>query len=289
MEIQNIGIVGFGFVGSALAHGFSTYYNIKIYDKYCNQYDSLEDVVRYSTVIFICVPTPTNKDGLQDLSYIRDALSSISSISEEENDWDDSTKKILVIKSTILPGTTRKLSSEFPKHTIVFNPEFLTERTAKLDFINSSRIVLGGMHYPTSIVEIMYRKRFPHTPIFKTSWEGAELVKYMCNSFFAMKISFMNEMYDISQKLNVPFDELKDMFLTDYRIGNSHCDVPGHDGKRGFSGLCLPKDSNAFWHWAEQNGMILDSIKTACKINDRIRPEKDWENIKGASDKNKYE
>ena len=229
--MENIGIIGFGFIGKALAHGFSLHANIKIYDKYDNQYDTLEDTVNSSDFIFIGVPTPMNDDGSQDLSNIGDAVDNVVRVA--------TSRKIIILKSTIVPGTTRQYSRRYKNHDFVFNPEFLTERSAKLDFINSARIILGGRKKVTTMVEKMYRTRFTHTPIYKTTWEGAEVVKYMANSFFTVKISFLNEIYDIAKYIGVPYEDLRDMWLADQRIGNSHSDVPGYDNFRGYGGKCV--------------------------------------------------
>lgn len=279
---MKIGIIGFGYVGSALSHGFSSVVDVLIYDKYNNIYYSLGEVVEKSDFLFVCVPTPVNDEGGQDLSNMDDALKSISLVAKEG--------KIIILKSTLIPGTTRKYAVKYKQHDFIYCPEFLTERNAKLDFINTSRIVIGGNFYLIrEKVERLYRTRFTHTPIYKTSWEAAEILKYMCNSFFAVKLSFLNEMYDITnQFLNVSFEDMRDMWLSDFRIGNSHKDVPGPDGDRGYGGKCLPKDVKSFISWAEKRGLKLDMCKAADKVNERVRTNKDWLEIKGATTKNNY-
>jgi len=226
-----IGIIGFGFLGRAMTHGFYLHANVKIYDKYDNSYDSLGDTVNSTPYIFVGVPTPMNDDGSQDLSSMDDAVESIVRVAKE--------RKIIVLRSTAIPGTTRRYAEKYDDHDFVFMPEFLTERQAKLDFINSARFIFGGDRGVTEILEELFRVRFVHTPIYHTTWEGAEAVKYMCNCFFAVKVSFLNEIYDVCEKINVPYDDMKKMFLSDQRIGNSHADVPGHDGHRGYGGKCL--------------------------------------------------
>ena len=276
-----IGIIGFGFVGKAVVHGFYLHSDLKIYDKFQDGLDTLEETINNSDFIFICVPTPMSDDGSQDLSIVYGVMHDIERIAKSS--------KTIILKSTAVPGTTRSIAERYPKHHIIFNPEFLTERQAKLDFINTARIILGGNN-PEALdaVETMYRARFSHTPIFKTSWESAELVKYMNNCFFALKISFLNEFYDVASLLNVPFDELKSMWLADQRIGNSHNEVPGHDGDRGYGGKCFVKDINALIQWARKRGMTLDTLRAAEKVNRRVRTNKDWLNIKGATSQNSY-
>jgi len=275
-----IGIVGFGFIGRAIAHGFVLHADIKVYDKYENVYESLDETVNESDFIFVGVPTPTDDNGRQDLVNINDAVENIVKVARE--------RKIIILKSTIIPGTTRKCAEKYPQHDFVFNPEFLTERSAKLDFINPARIILGGESEVVEKVEELYKYRFYTIPIFKTTFEGAEFVKYMCNGFFAMKISFLNECYDIAEKIGIDFNDLRDMWLSDSRIGNSHIDVPGHDGKRGFSGKCFVKDVKAIYKWTEENDYNFDMMKVTDEVNERIRGDEDWKKIKGASSSYNY-
>lgn len=276
-----IGIIGCGFVGSAVAYGFSLHSEVKIYDKFQITPNTLEETVNDSDFLFVCVPTPMDDEGKQDLSAVHNALGRIQQVAE--------TDKIIILKSTILPGTTRRLAQMCPNHHLVFNPEFLTERTAKLDFINTARIVLGGDNEEAlDKVEELYRNRFVHTPIYKTTWECAELVKYMANCFFALKVSYLNEIYDVAKGLGIKYNDLKKIWLADGRIGNSHADVPGHDGDRGWGGKCFPKDMNAFIEWAEKNNFSLDTLRAAVDVNKRVRKLKDWKHIKGATTKNNY-
>jgi nucleotide sugar dehydrogenase len=266
--MYKVGVIGGGFVGGAVAQGFSLQTDLKLYDKYKN-IGTLDEVIEQD-FIFICVPTNTTKKGGQDLSIVEGIFLDIKEKLPTNH------RPILIPKSTILPGTCRMLSEEY-KLPIVFNPEFLTARCARLDFINSARIILGGDN-PKDLrkVEDLFLTRFGLTPIYKTTWEAAELVKYMANNFFALKIAYVNEMYDICQKLGVEYDEVKNMWLADGRIGNSHHQVPGHDGDRGFGGPCFPKDLKTFITWAEGQGMKVDTMWSAHNVNQRIRKNIDW-------------
>jgi len=283
---MKVGLIGFGFIGRAFAHGFHLHADIKIYDKYnkYEKYDSLEDTVNQD-ILFVNVPTPMHEDGSQDLSNVDDVIYNINKVANKT--------KIIVIRTTVIPGTTRNYAEKYKEHSFIFNPEFLTQRSYKLDFINPSRIILGckypnERYKPVDFVYDLYKSRFPHIPIYVTTWEGAEVVKYMSNTFFAVKIAFMNEMYEVAEKFGLKYNDLKDMFLADGRIGNSHVDVPGHDGYKGYGGKCFPKDIQAFIKWAENCGLYLDMCKAAEKVNNRVREKKDWEDIKGATSKNDY-
>tara|TARA_B100001057_G_C22826680_1_gene941715 strand:- start:462 stop:1346 length:885 start_codon:yes stop_codon:yes gene_type:complete len=275
-----IGIIGKGFVGTAVAHGFShqTGYgaDIRIYDidpEKSN--DSLEETVNKSEFIFLSVPTPADKDGFNDLSIVKSALKDIDKVI---NNVDN----IVLIRSTVVPGTTRDLQNKFPNLRLVFNPEFLTERSATFDFINQTRVILGGDNKLTNRVKYLYKHRFgDFLPVIETNFETAEMIKYMNNLFFATKVSFLNEMKLLSDKVGVNWSEAIDGFVLDGRIGHSHISVPGPDGKMGFGGSCFPKDIQALIKFGEQNGVDMNVLKGAWATNLVLRPERDWEKLKG--------
>lgn len=275
---MNIGIIGNGFVGSAIMHGFILHVNdIMIYDKNPKRSThSMKELVNKSDVIFICVPTPMFESGECDLSIVESVIKELSS-------YNCIDKKVVVIKSTVVPGTTESLAEKYKNMNFVFNPEFLTERKARLDFINTSRIVLGSNNsMANNIVEKLYRLRFPYTKIIKTDFGTAQLIKYMANCFFATKVSFMNEMYQVCEAINGDWDAAIDGFVSDGRIGNSHIDVPGHDGDRGFGGKCFPKDINAMIKRCEELGITPSVLKGAWRKNQEVRKDLDWYDIPGA-------
>ena len=269
--MEKIGIIGCGFVGSAIAAGFSLKADVRIFDKQYPVYGTLKAVCEQD-ILFLCLPTPQRSEiGRPDMTFIHEA---IQSIKKEIKD----TNKIIVIKSTILPGTCRSLTGMYPQFDFIANPEFLTARSAKLDFINSSRVVIGGENQIACCrLGALYSQINGHSPIFFCSWEAAELVKYAANCFLAMKISYFNEIYDVCQELKCNYNEVKEMVLADGRIGNSHHEVPGHDGDRGFGGSCFPKDIEAFTWWADMKGLLLDTLEAAKKVNKRIRRNIDWQ------------
>ncbi len=276
--MKKIGIIGNGFVGSAIVHGFVLHTkDILIHDKNPQKsLNSLEELVLKTDLIFLCLPTPMHENGECDLQIIKSCLEEIRQTNI------DCSNKIFVLKSTVVPGTTRDLSELFPQFSFVFNPEFLTERRARLDFINTARVVLGGEEKHTKIVEDLYRVRFPHVKMIKTSFETAELIKYMANCFFATKISFMNEMKQIASKIGADWNDAMNGFVSDGRIGNSHLEVPGHDGQLGFGGKCFPKDINAIIRKAESLGVDPKVMKAAWEKNLEVREILDWYEIEGA-------
>ena len=187
----------------------------------------------------------------------------------------------------MVPGTTNNFIKQFPKLNIVFNPEFLTERTAKLDFLTQARIVLGGSKRLTKRVAKLFEERFMHAHIIETDAITAELIKYMNNVFFASKVSIMNEMKLMADAIGANWKQALKGFAADQRIGDSHLNVPGPDGRLGFGGSCFPKDINAFMSYAEQLGVDIPTIKGAWKTNLNVRPERDWEKLEGRAVVNK--
>ena len=283
-KLSTLGIIGNGFVGSAIMHGFILHVDdIMIYDNNPKRSThSLELLVEKCNSIFVCVPTPMFESGECDLSIVEGVVEEINNLLTH----DQSQEKAIIIKSTVVPGTVESLAKKYPKLNFVFNPEFLTERKARLDFINTSRIVLGGDNEKTiKIVEDLYRIRFPYTQIIKTDFATAQLIKYMANCFFATKVSFMNEMHQICQAANANWDQAIEGFITDGRIGNSHIDVPGHDGDLGFGGKCFPKDLNAMIARAEELGVNPGVMKAAWEKNKEVRSDLDWFDIPGAVSK----
>lgn len=283
---MKIGIIGNGFVGSAITHGFILHVDdIMIYDKDPKRSThNLNELILNSDVVFICVPTPMFESGECDLSIVEGVVDEIMNKCPLTHRRKN---QVLVIKSTVVPGTTEQLSAKYPEINFVFNPEFLTERKARLDFINTSRIVLGGNdEISLKKVEDLYRIRFPYTKIIKTDFGTAQLIKYMANCFFATKVSFMNEMYQICGAINGDWESALEGFISDGRIGNSHIDVPGHDGDLGFGGKCFPKDLNAMIKKAQKLGITPSVMMGAWEKNKQVRKDLDWYDIAGAVTKN---
>ncbi len=277
---MKIGIIGKGFVGSAVKFGFSPNVGCdaetKVFDVDPQKSThSLNEVVNDSDFVFISVPTPSDKNGKIDLSILENCIENISKIATNDN-------AIFLIRSTIVPGTSSALQEKFPNIKLVFNPEFLTERSANYDFINQSRFILGGDATDVSKVSELYKWRFGKTiSIIETNFETAELIKYMTNTFLATKVSFLNEMRILSDKVGANWEDAVEGFVRDGRVGHSHLNVPGPDGKFGFGGSCFPKDIQALISFADHEDVDLNVLKGAWKTNLKVRPEKDWEKLEG--------
>ena len=271
MKKFKVGIIGNGFVGEAISFAFSSVSDLYVYDT--NPLKSLDDLqsVHACDFVFICVPTPMFQDGSQDLSYV-------------ENTFEKATSKpIYILKSTVLPGTTEKFSKKYSNFKIIFSPEFLTERTAKLDMLTQSRIILGGDLSLTEKAKSLFNQRFKINNIIQTDSKTAELTKYMNNTFFATKVSIMNEFKLLCDKIGANWEDALKGFVSDGRIGDSHLNVPGHDGKLGYGGTCFPKDVNALLTFSKKHDIELNTIKGGWNTNLKVRHEKDWEEKVGRS------
>ena len=268
---MKIGIIGQGYVGTALKVGFKDYYNVETYDKYDlskSTKSSIKRVVEFTDVIFVCVPTPMRKDGTCYTGIVEEVIREINETADGH---------IVVIKSTVPPGTTDRINAEYTKSTVIFNPEFLTEANFIDDFKNQNRIILGGDRKGTSKVRQLYSRLFPQATIVKTGAKHAEMVKYFTNCFLATKVSFANEMKHICDSIDLDYDKVVEYATYDKRLGKSHWSVPGPDGDLGFGGHCLPKDLSAMVNGFDTLG-LLEAVE---QVNDQVRENRDWELMVG--------
>ena len=279
---NTIGIIGQGFVGSAIREGMKGSFVVETFDidtsknPTCDNVSELVDKI--DEIIFVCLPTPMNEAGRCDTSLVETVIGNINDISYRLNK-----RVIAVIKSTVPPGTTDRLNHQYRHIHVVFNPEFLTEANSFDDFKNQSRIIIGGPRPASTKVKILYRKAFPKAPIIKTGASVAETVKYFTNCFLATKVSFANEMKQICDAVDVDFDKVVEYALYDERIGKSHLSVPGPDGSLGFGGHCFPKDLNAMIYVASLNDVSAPVLKGVWEKNLEVRdpPTRDWEKMVG--------
>lgn len=269
---MTIGIVGQGYVGTAIKVGFDPHYKIHTYDKFDlakSTLPNLKDLVEECEVIFVCVPTPMRKDGTCYTGIVEEVIKEIDSYSKDDT--------IVVIKSTVPPGTTDTMNKNYSNVTVIFNPEFLTEENFLEDFKNQKRIILGGQRNGTNTLRQIYSRVFPHATIVKTGSKTAEMVKYFINNFLATKVSFANEMYKVCEQVDIDYDKVVEYATYDERLGKSHWAVPGPDGDHGFGGHCLPKDLSAIISQFETYG-LLEAVES---VNDQVRDNRDWEKMKG--------
>jgi len=274
-----VGIIGQGFVGKALKAGFEKHYEVDTFDldESKRDVDYIEDIIDRNDIIFVCVPTPMKRDGSCDTSIVESVVIELDNLALVRQ----CSNRVIVIKSTIPPGTTERLNKICKHVQIIFNPEFLTEANYIDDFRNQNRIILGGPRPGITKVKRFYSKIFPTTTIVKTGSTIAEMVKYMTNTFLATKVSFANEIKMLCDELKIDYDKVVEYATYDERLGKSHWDVPGPDGKLGFGGSCFPKDLNALIDLCYEKSVKANTLFGAWETNTEVRPEKDWEKLKG--------
>ncbi|TAK59356.1 MAG: UDP-glucose/GDP-mannose dehydrogenase family protein [Dehalococcoidia bacterium] len=259
-EEAPLGVMGAGVVGGALlAHLRGAGRDVRVYDPPKGFADIGE--LDAAGIVFVCVPTPyTPHRGFDDRHLLRAA----SAIRGE---------KIVVVKSTVLPGTTAQLQERFPQHRFLFNPEFLREATAVEDFANPDRQIVG--HTPRSagdaqrVLELLPRAPFE----LICPAEDAEMAKYVANSFLAVKVSYANEIFDLCERLGTSYGRVRDIVAADLRIGASHTEV-FDSGYRGYGGKCLPKDSKSLLDLARSAGIQLQVLAAADAVNGRLTGER---------------
>ena len=244
---MKLGIIGNGFVGSAVANGFDIDVEQFIVDPKFND-NTIYDLVNNfdPPILFVCVPTPKQDTHMDvDVSCVREVLQELHQLEY---------KGIVIIKSTITPDHLTKMKKDF-KLKVVYNPEFLTEANAHHDFLNPNMQVLGGKWKDCETVEKAYIRHssVKIVPTFKVDLITASLIKYTINSWLATKVTFFNELNDLFNKsgTKVPWENFIDMLTRDNRMGDTHMQVPGTDGKQGFGGHCFPKDTEALVYYAK--------------------------------------
>ncbi len=260
---MKVGIVGFGFVGKALKNSLRDNVNcIEIDPKLGTNLNDLKS--HAPNIVFICLPTPMNDDGSQNIDLVIDAISEINKFNQD---------LLIVIKSTILPKYVEDVLNIY--QDLIINPEFLREKFANEDFINSEIIVFGGDETNCTKLANFYKK---YTDCIckdyvNTDALSASLVKYTINSFLALKVVFFNEIKSIFDNLNTKNNWLDfiSSLSKDKRMGNSHMNVPGPDGRYGFGGPCFPKDVKALIEYSQEVGYELTLLKKANSINNNIR------------------
>lgn len=260
---MKVGIIGYGFVGKALENGIDNSISILNIDPKLNT--SIKDLVPFQpNIIFICVPTPLCEDLSLDASIVHSVIDEI---------LDYNIDSLIVLKSTILPNHLEKISQRVKR--FIYNPEFLREKHANEDFINSNLIVFGGDQENIDEIKDFYigQTKCNCKSYVETDLVTASLIKYTINSFLATKVSFFNELNKIFVRVNAndSWDNFISYLQKDSRLGDSHMSVPGHDGKKGFGGACLPKDSIALLNFYKENDLDFKVLKSAIDVNNIIR------------------
>ena len=239
-----IGIIGYGVVGKALATLFgydAGTTDIRIYDKFLEGMNTAQckDAIQTCDLVFIAVPTPQAPDGSCDVTAVEEVVSWVT--------------PPMCMKSTVPPGTVDRLVEATGKR-ICFSPEYVGEsRWHPWKGIESHGfVIVGGERSLCDLVVRTYQQFLgPLVRYYMTDAKTAELCKYMENTFLATKVAFVNQFYDLALAYGVNFDELRELWLADERVGRSHTIVTE---ERGYRGRCLPKDMSAIIHAAMQVG-----------------------------------
>ncbi|HVS65894.1 MAG TPA: UDP-glucose/GDP-mannose dehydrogenase family protein [Thermoanaerobaculia bacterium] len=227
----------------------------------------LGSAVENAAAVFIAVGTPPRDDGSSDLTFVREVAESIG---QHLNGY-----KVIVTKSTVPIGTGRmieeivsRVSENGQEFAVVSNPEFLREGSAIEDFLHPDRLVIGSRD-PRAIeimLDIYSPLRVADVPFVVTNVESAEMIKYASNSFLATKISFINEIAWLCEKLGADVEVVARGMGLDSRIGGRFL----HPGP-GFGGSCFPKDTRAIAHIGAAHGVPLRIVESVLEVNDAVK------------------
>jgi nucleotide sugar dehydrogenase len=267
MTSLKIGIVGGGYVGSATSLFVNSWVQVYIYDidpsKRNPTTTSLNDIIMCD-LIFICVPTPSLPNGSCNISIVESVVSELLKLKPNLD--------CLIVRSTVPPGTCRKLGTHFM-------PEFLTEKNWQTDFVNRSTWIFGLnpdknsvkiQSLCESLIHLAHQdKRIASNLVKFVALEEAECAKYVRNCFLACKVAFFNEIYEYCSHLGLNYEMIRQLTIEDDRIGASHTQVPGHNGKFGFGGTCFPKDLSAFISEFRSRGLKANIMEAADERNRR--------------------
>lgn len=248
---MKIGIVGAGFVGSAVDYGFTHCEKFIVDPKLGTTLEDLYDFDPDYT--FVCVPTPMGENGVIDASIVHDVVDKLIL----------NTSTIVILKSTVTPDHLQKYTT---LSRFVYNPEFLTEKSANEDFANPFMHVFGGLPGVTQSIEALYKEYSicKPCPTYHMSVKEASFVKYGINAFLMSKVLWFNQYHDLVESQGCSYTKIINAIGTDGRINPSHTMVPGHDGRRGAALSCFSKDIPALIHFSEGE---LSILKEAWNVN----------------------
>lgn len=261
--MRRIGVIGIGVVGSAVMTGFRERgFKVYTYDKHKAEHDDFPYIMD-TDAIFVCVPTPTVY-GRQDLTALDEVFAMLKA---------QSYSGVIVVKSTVLPGTTDAMAEKFGFRRVVHNPEFLTAANPLDDFREQVAIIIGGKDLSSVIEvgEIYHEAKFPASIKMYPDAKVTEIAKYMRNNYLAMKVTYFNEIAELCEFEGVEYDLALKAMLSMGGIEETHTKVPGPDGEPGFGGMCFPKDTQALVAHAREHGLKMDVLEATVEGNNRRR------------------
>jgi len=288
-KFLRIGIIGRGFVGGAIERFYHerskmSVLSYDIQDEPATGVDlntGYSVIVKHGDIIYLCVPTPMDKNGRCYTGIVELAVAVLNQYAKQHNKL-----PIVLIKSTMTPGTTEKMQKENPHLILVTNPEFLTERNAYEDMCSAKKHVFGIADPKNNPIQEnlqeLHEKLWPECEVGFVSSREAELIKYTINSYLAVKVTFANHIYNLCQALGIDYSAfIRTVIHTDSRIGSSHLQVPGPDGHLGFGLSCIPKDLNGMIELFKDNDVDPGILVSTKRYNNCVRPEQDWKELVG--------
>jgi nucleotide sugar dehydrogenase len=252
---MRIGIIGFGFVGSAVYSSYKDKVECLIKDEQKGYHCSYSEI-KQCDAIFICVPSPETINGECDPSILQSVIENLSDYSG-----------VIISKVTAPPD----VYSELTGTNLFYVPEFLTARNSVEDYKNTKNLIIGGSkdHH---MAEYIIKLGLPNVEqVCYVTLKEASVIKYTTNTFLSVKVVFMNEIKQLCDKISVDYDTVKQSICLDSRIGSTHLDVPGYDGQFGYGGACFPKDMSALLKFSEKNDLSLSLVSQAIITNNKLR------------------
>jgi nucleotide sugar dehydrogenase len=265
--MKKILIVGYGYVGKAMYNLFKDHYDVRVYDINAILDTDIQQITdlkhsKHDDLAIVCVPTPRSEDGSCDLTCVEDVMSQLET-------------PLILLKSTIEVGTTDELMFKYNKR-IVFSPEYCGESSywTPYDFHTDIKetpfFIFGGDKEDTSeMIDYFVPVTGPTKRYIQCDANEAEMAKYMENSFYAMKIAFCYEMFEVCNAAGIDWNSTRELWLADPRINPMHTSV-FHENEWPFSGKCLPKDISAITEFAKKSGYEPKLLEEVSKTNKRI-------------------
>lgn len=266
---MDILIIGYGYVGKAFADFFSVkFHTVHIYDtNFCENDTRYVKTIKEYDLYVVCVPTNKNPEGFVNLEAINETFEKINAIKRDA---------FVLIKSTVPPLTTKKLSKKYPEMKIVFSPEYIGESSYYLgapynwnkEVIKTPFFIFGGnKEYTSILVDIFQAIAGPNKQYYQSTSTEAEITKYMENSFFAAKIIFCNEFYNICKVYGADYNTVRELWLADIRINKNHTIILNKDKPYCFGGKCLPKDLAGIYNHSKKQGYNSRFLKAVLESN----------------------
>jgi UDPglucose 6-dehydrogenase len=254
---MKIGIIGLGIVGSAVYDGLSQIGHSMCYFDISRKESSLSDIA-HTDLVYVCVPTETVGDHC-DLSQVRSTMESLSKLGYQGT---------IAIKSTVLPGTTQQLISDYPHLEICFVPEFLRAKSALTDFVNEHDVLVVGTDDAGVYDKVVKSHGIIPKSCMMVSPTDAEMIKYFSNVYNALRIVFANSMYEVCQAVGADYQNVLGAVTRRRDISPNYLQCS--DNYKGFGGHCLPKDTQAFESFAKSLGLNADLFTVIVNLNKKF-------------------